>query len=210
MSINLLDELRDRTAPPFLPVTADQYQQMIETGILHDGDPVELLDGLLAPKDRSACGETLKTHHPRHALLIKRLQRLLSAASDAAGCHLQSQFPVSLSSNSVPEPDIAVVHGNEDDYGLRHPGPEDLLLVVEVADSSLATDRSTKQRLYAMAGIPRYWIVNLVDIQIEVSESPEPSSGKYLQQTIWTSGQKFRWDASPSRSLEIIVADLLR
>jgi hypothetical protein len=72
MSITLFDEVRSGTAPPLVPITVDQFQQMIHNGIFQDGDPIELIDGLLVRKDRSARGENLMSHHPRHALLIKR------------------------------------------------------------------------------------------------------------------------------------------
>ena len=210
MSITLLDELRSGTAPPFVPITVDQLHQMIHSGILYDGDPIELIDGLLVRKDRSACGENLATHHPRHALLINRLQRWLTVASDSAGWHVQIQLPVTLSKISAPEPDLAVVRGTEEDYAERHPGPADLLLVIEVADSSLATDRSTKQRLYATAGIPQYWLINLPESQVESYEQPDAASGKYAQQTTWQPGQTVAWHPSPTHSPEISVSDLFR
>jgi hypothetical protein len=72
MSVSLLDELRSGTAPQFMPITVDQYLQMIERCILQEGDPIELIDGLLVRKDRSGVGETHMTPHPRHAVLIKR------------------------------------------------------------------------------------------------------------------------------------------
>ena len=124
MSGTLFDELRSGTAPPLMPITVDQFQQMIQQGILQDGDPVELIDGLLVRKDRSACGENLMGHHPRHALLILRLQRLLRGVCESAGWHLRIQLPVKLNEISAPEPDIAVVHGSEEDYTDRHPAPE--------------------------------------------------------------------------------------
>ena len=82
MVTTLFDELRSGTAPPLMPITVDQFQLMIESGILHDGDPIELIDGLLVRKDRSARGENLMTHNPRHALLILRLQRLLQVPGE--------------------------------------------------------------------------------------------------------------------------------
>ena len=85
MSMTLLDEVRSGMALPLVPISLDQYQHMIDLGILLDGDSIELLDGLLVRKDRSARGEDLTTHSPRHALLIKRLQRLLMPACESVG-----------------------------------------------------------------------------------------------------------------------------
>ena len=154
MSTTLLDEVRSGTAPPLVPITVEQYHLMIRDGILQDGDPIELIDGLLVRKDRSARGENLMTHNPRHAFLISRLMRLLTGPCEAARAFLRIQLPVTLNSTNCPEPDIAVVRGSEEDYADRHPGPADLPLVIEIADSSVGTDRSTKQRLYATVGIP--------------------------------------------------------
>jgi len=208
MVTTLLDELRSGTAPPLMPITVDQLHQMIDSGILHDGDPIELIDGLLVRKDRSARGENFMTHNPRHALLILRLQRLLQVASESAGWHLRIQLPVTLNEFNAPEPDIAVVRGTEEDYADRHPGPADLVLVIEVSDSSVGTDRATKQRLYATAGVTRYWLVNVAESQVEDYEQPDSTSGKYAQQTIFQPSQTLAWNVSPTQRLEINLTDL--
>ena len=72
MSTTLFDEVRSGTSPPLLPITVDQFQQMIHSGILHDGDPIELIDGFMVRKDRSSPGENIMGHNPRHALLVSR------------------------------------------------------------------------------------------------------------------------------------------
>jgi Uma2 family endonuclease len=210
MPVTLFDEVRSGTAPPLMPITVNQFQQMIHNGILRDGDPIELIDGLLVRKDRSARGENLMGHNPRHALLIKRLQRLLVTPCETAGLHVQVQLPVKLNDINAPEPDIAVVRGTEEDYADRHPGPADLALVIEVADSSVSTDRSTKQRLYATSGVAQYWLINLPESQVEVYEQPDSTSGKYAQQTLFKPGQTLVWNLSMTQCLEINVADLCR
>lgn len=210
MSITLFEEMRSGTAPPLVPITVEQLHQMIRNGILNDGDPIELIDGLLVRKDRSARGQNLETHSPRHALLVSRLQRLLASFCESAGSYLQIQLPVTLNDINAPEPDIAVVRGTEEDYADRHPGPADLPLLIEVADSSVGTDRSTKQRLYATAGVPQYWLVNLPESQVEVYEQPDPASGKYAQQTILKPNEILVWNLSPTQRLEIDVAGLFR
>ena len=210
MSMTLLDEVRSGTALPLVPISLDQYQHMIDTGILLDGDSIELLDGLLVRKDRSARGEDLMTHNPRHALLVSRLQRLLTQPLQFAGSYLRIQLPVALTNINAPEPDVAVVRGTEEDYADRHPGPADLLLVIEVADSSLSIDRTTKQRLYATAGIPLYWVINLPESLVEVFELPDSAAGKYARHTAYPMGQTISWGISPQQCLEIPVTDLLR
>lgn len=210
MLTTLFDEVRSGTAPPLVPITVGQFQQMIHNGILQEGDPIELIDGLLVRKDRSARGENLMGHNPRHALLIKRLLRLLMVPCESAGLHVQIQLPVILSDINAPEPDIAVVLGTEENYADHHPGPADLALVIEVADSSVGTDRSTKQRLYARAEVAQYWLINLPESQVEVYEQPDSTTGKYAHQTILTRGQAVSWSLSPTQRLEINVTDLFR
>ena len=210
MPTSLFDEVRSGTAPPLVPITVDQFHLMIRNGILLDGDPIELIDGLMVRKDRSARGESLMRHNPRQALLVSRLQRCLTLPSASAGWYLRIQLPVTLNDISAPEPDIAVVRGTEENYADRHPGPADLPLVIEVADSSLGTDRSTKQRLYATAGVPQYWLVNLPESQVEVYEQPDSTTGKYAHQTIFKPSQTVAWNLSPTQLLEINVTNLFR
>ncbi len=175
---NLLDELAAGRAPGLVPLSVDQFHRMIAAGILRDGEPVELIEGMLVRKGRGPLGGDEIIHGPHHALVVARLQRL-SSRLVTLGCHLRSQLPVTLSAVDEPEPDLVIVRGEPDDFADRHPGPADVLLVVEVADSSLAFDRTTKQRLYAAAGIPAYWIINLPDDRIEVFEDPRPDEGLY-------------------------------
>lgn len=146
--------------------------------------------------------------NPRHALLISRLQRWLATFCESAGLYLRIQLPVTLNEFNVSEPDIAVVQGTEEDYADRHPGPADLALVIEVADSSVGTDRSTKQRLYATAGVRQYWLINLPAAQVEVYEQPDSTSGKYAQQTLFKPSQTLAWNLFPTQSLAINVSDL--
>ncbi len=90
---------------------------------------------------------------------------------------MDSQEPITLA-ESEPEPDAVVVRGNSDDFGERHPGPGDVAMVAEVTDSSLPRDRVFKKRIYAAAGIAVYWVVNLVDREIEVyADCTNPPSG---------------------------------
>ncbi len=210
MSPTVLDELRSGITLPIAPITVEQLQQMLDSGIFHDGDPIELIDGLLVWKDRSARGENIKSHHPGHALLIKLLQRLLTLPCESACCHVQIQLPVTLNTINAPEPDVAIVRRSEEDYADRHPGPADLPLVIEVALSSLSIDRTTKQRLYATAGIPQYWLVNIPDSQVEVYEQPDMASGEYAQKTVYGPGQTIAWVMSPTQTLEINVTELMR
>lgn len=95
--------------------------------------------------------------------------------------HARSQLPLTLSRVDEPEPDLAIVRGTPEDFADRHPGPSDVVAVIEVADSSVDFDRSTKQRLYAAAGIPAHWIINLPEDHIEVLEDPQPAERRYAR-----------------------------
>ena len=131
-----------------------QYHQMIRQGILEDG--VELLDGWVVekmPKD------------PPHTLA----NALTRAYFEGLGldCLIRVQEPITLLS-SEPEPDVVLVKGALRDYATRHPSASDIVLVIEISDSTLERDRGWKQRIYAESNIPLYWIVNLVNQQLEV------------------------------------------
>ncbi|HEU4753780.1 MAG TPA: Uma2 family endonuclease, partial [Armatimonadota bacterium] len=126
-----------------------------------DGDPVELLEGWLILK---------MSKSPLHSAVADLLRLALEAAVPA-GFFVRTQEPVT-TADSEPEPDGVVIRGDRRDFLTRHPGPGEIALVVEVADTSLRRDHSLKLRVYARAGIPTYWIVNLVDRRVEVYTAP--------------------------------------
>ncbi|MBI5757033.1 MAG: Uma2 family endonuclease [Planctomycetales bacterium] len=184
MTANLLEQLAAGKAPPLVQLNLDQYHEMIRDGILPEGSPIELIDGFLIHKDRGTKDSKPIGHGPRHALVVKQLQELLSGIANAGRWHLSVQLPVTLTNFSEPEPDLAVIRGRPADYATRHPGPGDILLAIEVADTSLTYDRTTKLKLYASVGIPQYWIVNLRDNVVEVFEDPRPTEIKYFRQDV--------------------------
>lgn len=153
-----------RFAVPPGPVrrfTVDEYHQMISTGILGAGDRVELQEGWIVPK---------MPHNPPHDGTIQLCDEVLRGLVPKGWC-VRIQSAITLS-DSEPEPDIVVVAGAGRTYVNHHPGPSEIAVAIEVADSSLAQDRGPKQRMYARAGIPQYWIVNLVDRQVETYSDP--------------------------------------
>jgi Uma2 family endonuclease len=156
---------------PTLPIrrfTVDEYHRMIQAGILGEDDAVELLEGWIVPK---------MSKNPPHDTMISIIMMDVLTPRLPGGWHCRGQSAVTTTDSEV-EPDIAVVRGLKRDYLARHPGPADMALVVEVADSSLARDRSEKVRIYARAAVPVYWIINLVDRQVEVYTDPTgPDSG---------------------------------
>ncbi len=187
-------------------LTATQVHAMLDAGILREGEPLELIDGLLLYKDRSASGGDPMTIGEKHNLVIKLLARL-DPDLEPHGAHLQTQGPVRLSDASEPEPDGAVLKGDPRAYGERIPSERDVASVIEVADSSLEYDRTTKARLYADAGIAQYLIINVRDGEIEVHEGP--SAGGYTRSRVIHRGQDLQLRRSESAALTVAAARLL-
>ena len=204
---SMLAEVLAGRAPQLEPLTLDQVERMIKHGILQEGAPLELMDGVLIRKDRSGRGEDPMTHNPAHALCVKRLMAMLSFVN-SFGFHLQCQLPIALLPTRAPEPDVAVIRGEPDDYDGRHPGPNDVVAVFEVADSSLDYDRA-KKRSYALAGIPIYWIVNLVDNAVEVYQRPNTVAGTYDSRTDFKLGDVIDLSLAPNSLVTIRVDQLI-
>jgi Uma2 family endonuclease len=166
-------------APPprsIYRLTVDQYEAMVSSGVFAERDRLHLIDGILVAK---------MTKKPSHVIACEKTHAALHGVV-GAGWRVMSQAPVRLSEHSEPEPDVALARGTADDYADRHPGPADVPLIVEVADSSLRADREL-DRIYGAAGVAVYWIVNLVDRQVEVYTGPRPDG--YAFRTIYRPGQ---------------------
>ena len=142
--------------------TADLYHQMIETGILGEDDRVELINGELA---------TMSPIGSEHSGVVDQLAEIL-IEQQARRAIVKVQGPLQLDDHSEPQPDLILLAPRHDFYKRSLPRPADVLLVIEVADSSLAYDRAVKMSLYANAGIAEAWIVNLIDRWIEVYRDP--------------------------------------
>ena len=140
----------------------DQYERLIDHGILDEDDPIELLDGLLLVKEPQSS--------PHRTAVLLTAKALEEAFGD--GWFVQTQSPITLDDRSVPEPDVCVIRGALRDYVAAHPTRP--ALVVEVAWSGLALARGRKAAAYARAEIADYWIVNLVDRVLEVYREPAP------------------------------------
>lgn len=136
-----------------------EYERLVDLGVFR-GDPVELLGGQLIVAEPQSSP---------HATAVGAADDALRAVLPA-GVFVRAQMPLALDEESAPEPDLAVVAGRRSDYRAGHPASA--VLVVEVADSSLRFDREDKGSLYARAGVPEYWIVNLIDRVVEVYRDP--------------------------------------
>lgn len=166
------------------------YYRMAEAGILRPEDRVELLEGEIV--EMSPIGSP-------HGGTVNELSRLLVvlAGEDAV---VAIQNPLRISELSEPQPDVAILKPRSDRYRDAHPGPKDVLLLIEVADTSLDKDRG-KAALYASARIPEYWIVNLAGDCIEVHR--QPITGGYRQVTAFARGQTIPIKAFRGKKLAV-------
>lgn len=171
--------------------TVDEYYRMAEAGIFTEDDRVELIDGEIIKM--SPIGSP-------HAGCVSTLDNLVRECLGAR-VHVRVQNPVRLSLHSEPEPDLAVVVPRADNYRTRHPTPEDVLLIIEVSDTTLPYDRDVKLPLYAAAGIPEVWIA---DIGGEaVSASWEPRGGQYQRTATYRRGDTITSVTVPELTLAV-------
>ena len=166
---------------PIYRLTVEQYHALGRCGILDEDAPVELLEGWLVQK---------MTKYPPHRAVARRARRALERLVSAEWS-VETQDPIT-TTDSEPEPDIMIVRAEAAARTDRHPVPAEVALVVEVADTSLRRDRGTKKRLYARAGIVVYWIVNLVEGQIEAHTEPTGLAKKpdYRQRDVYKAGDE--------------------
>ena len=151
--------------------TVDEYECMGRAGILHEDERVELIDGEVIE---------MPPIGPGHAGDTKQLNQLFSSRLGARAI-VSVQDPIRLPPGAEPEPDIALLVPRPDFYRAAHPGPDAVLLIVEVADTSLAYDRDVKVPMYAAAGIPEVWVVDVAGERVLVYR--EPHAGGYRQTT---------------------------
>ncbi|MDJ1167820.1 Uma2 family endonuclease [Roseofilum sp. BLCC_M154] len=153
-------------------ITTADYHRMAEIGILGADEQVELIAGQIIQKMPKG---------PAHSALCKRIEKLLEHhLSDRALVRLQD--PIQLNPYSEPEPDIAVVHPHPNFYADHHPTPDEVYLIVEIADTTIDRDLGTKANLYAVAGIPDYWVFNITSQQLHIFQDPQPNG--YQRQLI--------------------------
>jgi Uma2 family endonuclease len=167
--------------------TADEWRRMVDLGIFGEHERLELIEGEIV--EMAPIGDP-------HGRCVSQLnKRLVVGVGDRALVWVVG--PVRLSAASVPEPDLALVRARS--YRTGAPRPEDVLLMVEVADSSLRYDQTTKLRLYALAGVPEYWVVSVEGEWIDVYRSPE--GGRYRAHRRAASGET----VAPAAFSDVVV-----
>ena len=171
--------------------TADEYYRLADVGILRRDDRVELLDGDIV--EMTPIGI-------RHAACVDRLLALVQPRVTGRAI-LRVQNPIRLSPHSEPQPDLSILKARGDFYASAHPAPGDVLLVIEVADSSLEFDRAVKVPLYARSGIPEVWLVDLEESRVETFAQPAPDG--YQRSHVAVRGECVTCAGFPDFSLSV-------
>ncbi|MBS1797448.1 MAG: Uma2 family endonuclease [Acidobacteria bacterium] len=176
-------------------IRASEYERMIEAGIYTENDRLELLNGEIIE---------IMPKGPKHTSVNSRILRyLIRLMGDRA--IVRSQDPIRLDDFSEPEPDVVLAEPTEDEYAENHPTPADILLIVEISDTTLVYDREDKSRAYSRNGIRHYLLINLQDETIE--DYREPGADGYGSKRTCRRGDRFNLVAFPE--IEIGVEDLL-
>jgi len=181
---------------PLYQMTVDQYETLVDSGAFTKRDRLHLINGLLVAK---------MTRGDIHCT-ADDLSRVALSAVIPAGWYVRPEKPVRIPEYNEPEPDQAVVRGTIREYSDHHPGPSDVAMIVEIANSSLTEDRKMAS-IYGAAGIPIYWIVNLVDRQVEVYAGPMPNG--YASREIYKPDSLVPVIIDGTVAGEIAVDDLL-
>ncbi|MBN8440004.1 MAG: Uma2 family endonuclease [Candidatus Accumulibacter sp.] len=156
----MLEEARESAVVQYHRWSVEEYHRMARSGVLDETDRIELIDGELIDMAPRGC---------KHAFLVDRLAELLGGGPRASYM-VRVQNPIQLGDNSEPQPDISLVTRNN--YLDRLPGPPDILLIVEVSDSTLKYDREVKLRCYARHGIPEVWLLDANTGEMTVHREP--------------------------------------
>jgi len=186
-----------------LPVrrfSVDEYHRMGELGILSEDERVELIEGIII--QMSPIGS-------KHAATVRKLNQFFFSGLSPSEATIGVRNPVVLDEENEPEPDISILKPRDDSYAGEHPRPSDVLLIIEVADASVESDRDIKLPRYAAAGIPEVWLVNIPEKCIETYHTPmgEKENADYKFRTKYREGETL----SPKAfgDVKIDVADVL-
>lgn len=188
-----------------LPLSIEQYDRMIEEGILPEDTSVELLDGVLVRKDRGDGGGDPMTVGEGHAYVVTQLAHL-GLRLDAAALHMRTQQPIVIPEAGEPEPDAAIVLRPITAAGKPH--AEHVSCVIEVAGTSLDRDRTTKLRHYARGGIPQYVILVLADRTAEEYLEPDRDAGTYGRRVLHRPDAALALRLAGAATLSVALADL--
>ena len=173
----------------------EDFRKMTEAGILPEESGWEIIDGYLM--DKMSIGS-------KHASTVKRLNRKLTRLFEDEVI-ISVQDPIHIDEFNQPEPDIALLKPREDFYAESHPSPQDVLLLIEVSNSTIEYDRDIKKTLYARTGIVEFWIVNLPDETVECYS--QPKNGNYRLARILEKGEIV--ESNAVENLKLSVEEIL-
>lgn len=159
-------------------VTVDEFHKMGEAGVFTEDDRVELVDGEMV--DMAPIGS-------RHASVVKRLTNLLATLAQGSAI-VSAQDPLRLAPHSELEPDFMLLKPRADFYSEAHPGAEDVLLLIEVCDTSVLYDREVKLPLYARYGVAEVWLIDLDARTVETCCMPQPEASNYAERKTFSGG----------------------
>ncbi len=191
--MTVIAELETIPNPPLMrkKFRTDEVYQMVEAGILPEESGWELIHGEIIHR---------MTIGSKHASIVRKLEKYLER-NFGDFVMISGQNPIHIDEHNEPEPDIALLKPRDDFYAERHPVPEDVLLVIEVSDSTVDFDREIKKAIYAEAGINEFWLVNLKDSTVETFNNP--SNGMYYQMRIFGRGEVVQTKNIQGISLEV-------
>ena len=171
--------------------TITEYHQMTEVGILSEDDRVELINGEIVA--RAPIGS-------RHAAGVDRINALFNSRIGQQAI-VRIQSPIQLDEYSEPQPDLSLLRPRADFYAQAHPTPADVLLVIEVAETSIDYDRTVKLPLYARASISEAWLIDISNDRIEIHK--QPSQGIYQEVRYALQGQNLSPQSFPNLNLRV-------
>lgn len=191
--MTVIAELETIPNPPLMRkrFRTDEVYQMVEAGILPEESGWELIHGEIIHR---------MTIGSRHASIVRKLEKYLER-NFGDFVMISGQNPIHIDEHNEPEPDIALLKPRDDFYAESHPAPEDVLLVIEVSDSTVDFDREVKKAIYAEAGIKEFWLINLKETTVETFSNP--SNGTYYQMRIFGRGETVQTKNIEGISLEV-------
>lgn len=172
--------------------TVTEYHRMLEAGVFDDAERVELIEGEVLQMAAKSL---------RHVAGVRRVSKVLSSLLGAQ-VFISTQDPIQIGTISEPEPDVVVAVPSVTDYEDHHPTPPEILLIVEVAETSVAVDRQRKLPLYAQAGIQQFCILNLRGNELEDYRDPTPEG--YRSKQTYTAQQSFGLVAFPEIQIKVV------
>lgn len=187
-------------SPPLRRISVSEYHKMGEAGIFSEDERIELIDGVII--EMSPIGS-------EHAATVKKINRLFSSNLSSNKAMIGIQDPVILDDGTEPQPDVTLLKPRDDAYASGHPRPEDILLIVEVADTTVEEDRTVKLPRYAACGIPEMWLVNIPERKIEAYHTPVGEGGNagYKVRVEYREGDTLSPETFPN--VKIDVAEVL-